>query len=373
MVQLKKNAGFETRPRACLAGVRPYQPGKPIGEVKRELGLKNVIKLASNENPLGPSPESVLAVRAALRGMSLYPEGASPALRDIIAGTLKVPRSSVIVGNGSDEIIRLLCLAFLEPSDNIVASEYGFIRFSQLAGLMGASVIKVPMRNWTHDLEAMAEAVNSDTKLLFVANPNNPTGTFNTSREVKRLLEKVPSRVLVVLDEAYHEYARMNARYPVSVPGLLGRHGNLVVLRTFSKAYGLAGYRVGYGIADPGVISWLDRIRMPFNVALPSQIAAEAAWNDAGFVKKSVALVERERAFLTRELRGLGLKAVPSVTNFIFIEAEMPGRELFQKLLLKGIIIRPLEEYGLTRHVRITIGTRPQNLMLLKALRTIIK
>jgi len=354
--------------RKCLAGIEPYRPGKPIGEVQRELGVKKIIKLASNENPLGPSPLSTAAVKKYLGKMELYPEGASPALRKALAKKLGVQYERVIAGNGSDEIIRLLCLAFLEPSDNVVVSEYAFIRFSQLASLMGASVKKVPMKNWRHDLGAMPDAVDKNTKMLFVANPNNPTGTYNTGREIKALLEKVPREVIIVLDEAYYEYAVENPDYLATVPEFLDKYPNLVVLRTFSKVYGLAGYRVGYAVADPGIVALLDRIRMPFNVALPSQIAAEAALADNAFVRRSVGLMRTEKPFVLKNLKKCGLTPLPSAANFIFAGVPCGGRELFNRLLSRGVIIRPLDEYKLSGHVRITVGNRAQNLKLISAL-----
>jgi histidinol-phosphate aminotransferase len=362
----------EILPRRCLRDVTPYAPGKSIASVQRELGLKHVIKLASNENPLGPSPKALAVYRRAEKMVSLYPEGASPELRQAIARFHRIQSDRVLVGNGSDELIRLVCEAFLEADSEGVTSQYAFIRFKQQALMMGARVIEVPMVDWTHDLDTMAKACSSRTKIVFVANPNNPTGTYNTADEVKRLLAAVPPTTLVVLDEAYAQYAAEWPEYPDSVGELVEAHENLVVLRTFSKVYGLAGLRVGYAVGNPEVLSWLDRIRMPFNVNLPAQQACIEALKDLAFVKKSLALVGAGREPLVAGLRDLGFSTMESATNFLFAKSPIAGRELFKSLLKQGVIIRPLDEYFLQDHVRITIGSRAQNKALLDALRRVL-
>lgn len=348
---------IESLPRPCLRQVTPYLPGKPIAEVQRELGIRKVHKLASNENPLGAAPRAVRELRRSIADTHLYPEGASPLLRHALARHLKVTPWQVIVGNGSDEIIRLLCEAFLSVDDEVVLSQYGFIRFRQQSLLMGARVIEVPMRDWTFDLETIGKTVSSRTKLVFIASPNNPTGTFNTREELEDLLKRIPSSVIVALDEAYFQFAAPHHDYPDGVRELLPKHPNLVVLRTFSKAYGLAGLRVGYGVADSELIGWLDRIRMPFNVSLPSQRAAEEALKDSAFVRRSVAYVEKHRATLSEGLRELDFRVVDSAANFVLAESPIPGKTLFKRLLNSGVIVRPLDEYGLHNHVRISVGT----------------
>jgi histidinol-phosphate aminotransferase len=363
---------FLISPRRAIRDAFPYQPGKSVASVQRELGLKSVVKLASNENPLGCAPRALAAYRKAEKLNALYPEGASPELRGALARFHKVAPESVIVGNGSDEIIRLLCEAFLEPDDEVVVSQHSFIRFKQQASMMGARVIEVPMTDWTHDLSLMAKATSPRAKLVFVANPNNPTGTFNTQDEIETLLAEAPKSALVVLDEAYWHYAQRISGYPKTLPELVSRHENLVVLRTFSKAYGLAGLRVGYGVGDPELVGWLDRIRMPFNVNLPAQLACIEALKDAAFVKRTVALNETQRELVVRALGDLGLGVGESATNFVFARAPLPGRELFKALLRQGVIVRPLDEYGLTQHVRISIGTPAQNKALLAALKQIL-
>ena len=359
-------------PRRALREVFPYQPGKSIASVQRELGLLSVVKLASNENPLGPSPRAMAAYRKAEKACGLYPEGTSPELRAALARFHQVEPESIIVGNGSDEIIRLLCEAFVDPEDEVVVSQHGFIRFKQQASMMGARVIEVPMTDWTHDLALMAKAASPRTKLVFVANPNNPTGTYNTLEEVEALLAAVPKTALVVLDEAYFQYAESIPGYPKSLPALVREHDNLVVMRTFSKAYGLAGLRVGYGVADPELTGWLDRIRMPFNVNLPAQRACLEALKDAAFVKRAVTANDSQRAVVARTLGEMGFGVGESATNFIFARSPLPGRELFKALLRQGVIVRPLDEYGLPHYIRVSIGTAAQNKALFAALKTVL-
>ena len=359
-------------PRGVLRNLASYVPGKSIAEVKRELGLSRVVKLASNENPLGSSPRARTAYRRAAASLALYPEGTSPLLREALERFHRVPPGSVIIGNGSDEIIRLLCETFLGPDDEAVLSQYGFLRFRQQAALMGARLREVPMSHWTHDLQAMARAAGPATKIIFVANPNNPTGTHNTAREVEEFVRAVPPHALLVFDEAYESYARVFPSYPDSLPALVTKNPNCVVLRTFSKAHGLAALRVGYGVARPEVIGWLDRARMPFNVSLPAQEACIAALGDKGFVRKSVGLVNRERGPLAAALRGRGFAVEEPSANFLFARSPLHGAELFSKLLRQGVIVRPLGEYGLEDHVRITVGAASQNKALVRAIDNVL-
>ncbi len=359
---------FRTPPRRALRDIFPYQTGKSIAAVRRELGLKTIIKLASNENPYGAAPRALAAYQKAGKTLELYPEGASPQLRLAVAQFHNVEPESVIIGSGSDEIIRLLCEAFLDAEDEAVVTQYGFIRFKQQAAMMGARVIEVPMTDWTHDLELTARAASPRTKIVFIANPNNPTGTFNRNDEIETLLEAIPKTAIVALDEAYFEYAQAIPGYPSSLPDLVRRHSNLVVMRTFSKAYGLAGLRVGYALGDPELIGWLDRIRMPFNVSLPAQIATIEALKDTAFLKRVVSLNDAQRASFVPALSDLGFGVGETATNFVFARSPIPGRELFKALVRQGLIIRPLDEYGLSGHVRISIGTAAQNKILLKAI-----
>ena len=362
---------IEKQVRTELRSAKPYLPGKPIQEVQRELGLKRVVKLASNESFLGPSPKALSAQRKAAKDVWLYPEGASPLLRRAAAGHAGVAEGQVIVGNGSDEIIRLLCETFAGRGDEVVCSDCGFIRFRQQSEMMGAKVVSVPMKNLKHDLFAMARSVTPKTKMMFVASPNNPTGTYNTRAEVSSLLRSLPKDCLLILDEAYYHYATGLEDYPESTLEFLPKHDNLIVLRTFSKAYGLAGLRVGLGFANAELVSWIDRIRMPFNVNLPAQAAALAALEDKAFLRRCVRETAKNREALASALEFMGLHCVPSTANFLCVETPIPGAELFRELLRRGVIVRPLDEYGLTRHVRISVGSAAQNKFLLLALKKI--
>jgi len=365
---------LEIKPRPCLGRIAAYVPGKSIASVEREFGLKRVVKLASNENPLGPSPKALNEFRKSAAKMFLYPEGRSPELREAVARFHDWDAAGVIVGNGSDEIIRLVCEAFLDPGDGAVFSQYAFLRFKQQALLMGAELREIPMKNWTHDLKAMAAGAQSGAKVAFIASPNNPTGTYNTEAELLEFLRSVPPSVVIILDEAYCQFAAARGDYPESLPDLVRRHPNLVVLRTLSKAYGLAGLRLGYGVGHPELIGWLDKIRMPFNVNLPAQKAAIAALADQAFVARSVALVRREGEKLARSLGDCGLDVVgASAANFLFVRSPLPGAVLFEALLRHGVIVRPLDEYGLSHHVRVSIGNSAQNRTLVSAVKKVLR
>jgi histidinol-phosphate aminotransferase len=364
---------LQKRVRPELRNAKPYLPGKPIQEVQRELGIKRVVKLASNESFLGPSPKALAALKKTAKNVWVYPEGASPLLRREAAADAGVKEDQVLVGNGSDEIIRLLCETLAGPGDEVVCSRYGFIRFKQQSEMMGAKVVEVPMKSdLRHDLPAMAKRVSGKTKMVFVATPNNPTGTYNTRAEVSALLRSLPKDCLLILDEAYYHYATGLKDYPESVREFLPKHKNLIVLRTFSKAYGLAGLRIGLGIANAELVSWIDRIRMPFNVNLPAQAAARAALKDKAFLRRCVRETAKNRTELAEALEFMGLRCVPSTANFLCVESPIPGAELFRELLQQGVIVRPLDEYGLDHHVRISVGSASQNRFLLLALKKIL-
>ncbi|MFA6091668.1 MAG: histidinol-phosphate transaminase [Elusimicrobiota bacterium] len=358
--------------RPCIRAVAPYFPGKPIAEVRRELGLKRIVKLASNENPLGASPKALRALKDSLGEVHLYPEGGSPLLRKAFARAHGLDCAQVIAGSGSDDILHILCEALLGPEDEVVLSQYSFLRYKHHAAVMGAKIIEVPMEDWTHDLKTMARAVSARTKLVFVTNPNNPTGTYNTLEEVRGLLKALPPSAILVLDEAYYDYAVEKGDYPRSLPDLVRRHQNLFVLRTFSKSYGLAGLRVGVGVGDPSLVAWLDRVRLPFNLTIPSQRAAEAALADSAFLRRSVRSCLSGRESLAKALRSMDFQVVDSAANFLFAQSPLPGRELFKALLRQGVIIRPLDEYGLASHVRVSVGTPEENRFFLAALKKVL-
>ena len=292
-----------------IARLRPYVPGKPIEEVQRELGLTDIIKLASNENPLGPSPRALEALAAAAGGVALYPEGSAPALRRAVSQATGMPEDMLVFGNGSDEVLHLLALTFLQPGDETVQGDPSFAMYEIYATQCDAIPILVPLQNFTHDLDAMADAITAKTRMVFLANPNNPTGTFVRRGAVERFLERIPRNVLVVFDEAYAEYVSDPDKPDLRPFVIEGR--NIVILHTFSKAYGLAGLRVGYGMMRPEIATLLNRVRSPFNVNLPAQAAAAAALGDTEHVARTVALNAEGRNYFYAEFERMGAELRP--------------------------------------------------------------
>jgi histidinol-phosphate aminotransferase len=366
--------------RPEVTGFEPYLPGKPIDEVRRELGLKTIVKLASNENALGASKKAVAAVRKESAGVFRYPEGPGTLLRRALAKHVGAKPSEMILGAGSDELIELLAKTFFKPGDEMITSSHTFIRYKMAGDLMGIPTVVVPTRGDAYDLEAIADRVNRRTQAIFIANPNNPTGTYAGKDEVRRFFAKLEAnpavtaeRPFIVFDEAYYEFSRGIARdYPDSMAWFRKSRLNVVILRTFSKVYGLAGLRVGYGVMRPEVIDAMDRVRPPFNVSNLAQSAALAALTDTAHVKKSVDLVRRELPFVVRELKKLGLEAVPSAANFVLVNvAPRKGKELFRELLKKGVIVRAMDEYDYPCHVRVSIGTPKQNRFFIQKLREV--
>ena len=353
-----------------IARLRPYVPGKPIEEVQRELGLTDVIKLASNENPLGPSPLALDALLQVASGVALYPEGSAPALRRAVSQATRMPEETLVFGNGSDEVLHLLSQTFLQPGDEIVQGDPSFAMYEIYATQANAVPILVPLRNFTHDLDAMASAVTEKTRMVFVANPNNPTGTLVRQTEVEKFLARIPPHILVVFDEAYDEYVSDPDKPDLRPFVLAGR--NLVILHTFSKAYGLAGLRVGYGITRPEIAEILNRVRSPFNVNLPAQAAAAAAIADSAHVARAVALNAEGRNYFYREFERMGLNFVPSEGNFVLVDVGRDSREVFEALQHKGVIVRSTYGMGLPRHIRVTTGTMPQNERFIAALQEVL-
>ncbi|MEK6710962.1 MAG: histidinol-phosphate transaminase [Nitrospinota bacterium] len=348
-----------------VAGITVYQPGKPIEEVERELGISHSIKLASNENPLGPSPRALEAVQRALAGLHRYPDGGGYYLKGALARHHGLTPEHFVLGNGTNEVLELLAHAYLDPGDPVVFSEGAFIVYLIVSQLSSCEMRTAPMRDFTHDLEAMAARVDEGTKAVFIANPNNPTGTAVGERALRRLLERVPERTLVVVDEAYCHFAHRED-YPDAVK-LLAEFPNLVALRTFSKVYGLAGLRVGYGVAHPEVISALERVREPFNVNSLALAAAEAALEDRAHVERTVRVNAEGREFFVRELAALGLPFVPTQGNFLMVEVG-DTKGVYERLLREGVIVRPVAGYGFPRHLRVSIGTSEENRRAVEAL-----
>lgn len=367
------NGAVENIARRIL-DLKPYQPGKPIEEVKRELGLTGeIIKLASNENPLGPSPAALAALETALPKLALYPDGGCHDLRAAVAEKLGVPGDWLVFGNGSDEVITLLGLTFLQPGDEVVIADPTFVLYEAAATLNGARPVAVPLTRpgLVHDLAAMAGAFTPRTRMVFVANPHNPSGTIVSRRAVDDLLSRLPPRALLVLDEAYQEYVADVPDHPHALDYV--KDGAPVVgLRTFSKMYGLAGLRVGYGVADSRVIRLLNQPRSPFNVNLAAQIAATAAVNDDAFVAETRRVNAAGQQTLEAAFDRLGLPYAESHANFILVDVERPCRPVFDALLRQGVIVRTGDVFGLPTHVRVTIGTEAQNARFLSALENVL-
>lgn len=367
--------------RSAIKQLELYKPGKPIEELKREipsLRHKKIIKLASNENPVGPSPKALAALHRALGDIHRYPESASPLLRQKLAERHEIGADQIIAGSGADELLRMVCETLLDAGDRVVVSQFAFSRFRQNAKIMDARVSEIPMKNYTHDLRAMAEeALRQKAKIIFIANPNNPTGTFNTQKELREFFRLLgPEGPWVVLDEAYSDFARdaFPDLYPETLPDFLRVYAKLIIARTFSKIVGLAGLRAAYAVASAGLIKAMNRARLIFNVNSLAQIAAGAALEDFRHIQRTLKAVKEGREFLIRELKDFGFEVVePNAANFLFARApRLSGKELFARLLREGIIIRPLEEPGLKNHVRISIGTFAENKALISALKKIL-
>ncbi|HZI83616.1 MAG TPA: histidinol-phosphate transaminase [Casimicrobiaceae bacterium] len=347
--------------------IAPYVPGKPIEELAREYGLaeERIVKLASNENPRGPSPRAREAIIAACAGITRYPDGNGFALKSALATHYGVSREQIVLGNGSNDVLELATQAFLRPGDEAVYSQHAFAVYPLATQARGAIGIEVPARNFGHDLDAMARAVTFRTRIVFVANPNNPTGTWLAAPRLREFLAALPRDRLVVLDEAYDEYLGPGERSPSM--GWIAEHPNLIVSRTFSKAYGLAGLRVGFGIMDPGVADMLNRVRQPFNVSSVAQAAALAALADAQYVAESAELNRAGFAQLASALDAMGVAYVPSHANFLLVHVG-DGARVFEALLRQGVIVRPVANYGLPEHVRVTVGLPEENRRFLAAL-----
>ncbi|MDD2498934.1 MAG: histidinol-phosphate transaminase [Desulfitobacteriaceae bacterium] len=360
-----------TKIRDCIMSIKPYTPGKPIEEVEREYGLAEVIKMASNESPLGPSPKAIEALREAAAKVHIYPDGRCYYLKQELEKYLDIEEKNIIVGNGSDEIIKLLAETYLNPGDEVIMANPSFSEYAFAAQLMGAKIVEVPVNeDYTHDLAAMAKAVTEKTKIVFICNPNNPTGTLVTKEEVGRFLKTVPDEVIVVLDEAYAEYVE-DQNYPDSIEYVKNEE-NVVVLRTFSKIYGLAGLRAGYGIAREDIINLLNRVREPFNVNSMAQCAAIAGLKDKEHLEASFSLNSEGKRFLYDRFKEMGLSYVPTEANFIFVDLAADCREVFTAMLKKGVIVRTGDIFGYPTFIRVTIGTVDQNERFIATLKEVL-
>ena len=351
-----------------LANLPVYQPGRPLEEVARELGLPlgGLIKLASNENPLGPSPKAVEAMQQTASQIHLYPDGNAFYLRNAMAERLGVDANQLIFGNGSNEIIEFVAHALLGPGTNIVVSQYCFAIYPIVAHLTGADCIAVPAKDYGHNLPAMREAITPDTRIVFVANPNNPTGTVHTADAIEAVLNRIPENVLVVLDEAYCEYLT-GEQYPDGVE-LLARFPNLIVCRTFSKAWGLAALRVGYSISSPAIADILNRVRQPFNVDTVALSAATAVLEDEDYLQRSRDVNTAGLRQLQEAFDRMGLSYIPSAGNFVAVEVGEQAMGVYQSLLAHGVIVRPIGGYGMPRHLRVSVGLPEENERFIDAL-----
>ena len=348
-----------------------YPPGKPIDEVKREYGItEDIVKLASNENCLGPSPLAVKAARESLSAVHRYPDNGCYYLKEKIAKKYGIEPSQIIPGHGSNEIIQLIVSAFLLADEEVITSEQTFILYPIMSNARGAKVIEVPLKNFTYDLQAIAKQITGKTKLIFISNPNNPTGTSVDAGDFRAFMAHVPVEVIVVIDEAYAEYVA-TADYPDSLE-YLRQNRNIIILRTFSKAYGLAGLRVGYGLSTARLITYMERVRVPFNVSHVAQVAACAALDDAGHIKRSQENNQAGIARICSALNGMGISFVPTQTNFLLIKLGARAEEIYKTLLQEGVIIRSMASYGLKDYVRVTIGMPEENERFIGLLKKII-
>eukprot|EP00996_Jenningsia_fusiforme_P007093 NODE_928_length_1816_cov_23.816638_g816_i0.p1 GENE.NODE_928_length_1816_cov_23.816638_g816_i0~~NODE_928_length_1816_cov_23.816638_g816_i0.p1 ORF type:complete len:394 (-),score=75.91 NODE_928_length_1816_cov_23.816638_g816_i0:513-1694(-) len=362
-----------------VRGLQPYVPGKPIEELEREFGISNVVKLASNENPLPVSSAVSKAVQAALEGIQLYPDASGYHLRRAIAESVDVDPEMIMMGNGSNDVLCLIAETFLSPNVEAIYAEYSFVVYRiavQAASARARVAAAHPSYHATqplgHNLETMRELIGPQTRIVFIANPNNPTGTWLTGHEIREFLQNVPRHVIVVIDEAYSEYAEGSAPgYENSIP-LIEEFPNVIVVRTFSKAYGLAGLRIGFGVSHPDIIELLNRVRQPFNVSNVGQAAAIAALEDKAFIDETRRVNTEGMAQLRAGFAELGIKALPSCGNFLLIDLGKPVLPYYERLLLEGIILRPVINYGLPNHLRVTVGLPEQNARVLEAFKTIL-
>jgi histidinol-phosphate aminotransferase len=358
-----------------IRAIAPYQPGKPIAELAREMGLNeaDIVKLASNENPLGISPKARIAIYAAIDELALYPDGNGFELKSAIAQKLDVALNQIVLGNGSNDVLELVARAFLAPGASAVYSQHAFAVYPLATQATGAAGIEVPALNFGHDLVAMRAAIRADTRVVFIANPNNPTGTLLGTAELYAFLKSVPQQVVVVLDEAYGEFLDADLQAPAVA--WVAEFPNLVLTRTFSKAYGLAGLRVGFALAQTELAGMLNRVRQPFNVNSLALCAAAAALNDADFIAESKRVNDAGMAQLTQGVQAMGLEFIPSFGNFVCVKVAVSGHraaQVFQELLQRGVIVRPVGNYGMPDYLRVSIGLPAQNARFLTTLAEIL-
>ena len=361
---------IENKARPQIFNLKPYVPGKPIEEVQRELGIDDIIKLASNENPLGPSPLGKKAFSEAVDKLHIYPDANCFRLKQKLSQMLNYDPQGLLVGNGSDELLKLLAETFLNPGDEIIFAQPSFAEYEFTATIMGATSIKVPLIDFKHDLNAMLAAINPRTKMVYICNPNNPTGTIVSDQEIDSFMARVPKDVLIIFDEAYYEYVE-SPQYASGIKYVKdGR--NAVVLHTFSKIYGLAALRVGYGITTPAIAAAVERVTEPFNVNTPAQVAATAALDDKEHLEQSRIVNQAGKNYLYKEFEKLQLKYLKTDANFIFVDTGKDSQEVFQALLKQGVIIRSGDIFGYPTYIRVTVGNEKENARFIEGLKKIL-
>jgi len=358
------------KPNEFVKDLIPYVPGKPVEELERELGIRDAVKIASNENPIGPSPMALRAVSEALTKINRYPDGDVFYLKHKLSGMLGVKPGNLIFGNGSNEVIEIVARTFMKPGDEAVMGEFAFIVFPIVAQAVGAKAIISPMPDLTHNLRDMLSRITPKTKAVFIANPNNPTGTMVRRDELEWFLERVPEDIIVLVDEAYFDYVD-DPDYPNSLDyQKLGK--SIITVRTFSKIYGLAGLRLGFGVSSEEIISYMNRVREPFNVNSLAQVAALAALDDREHVERSREINEEGLDYLSRELKKMNLPFAPSFTNFILVDLGSDPIPVYNALLREGVIVRPVGGYGLKTHLRVTVGLPEENERFIKAIKKVL-
>ena len=353
-----------------ITELSPYQPGKPVEELERELGISNIIKLASNENPRGLPPAVIETLNASAEELPRYPDGSAYLLKRRLQDHLGIDAARMTIGNGSNDVLELLARVFLGPGLESVVSEHSFVVYPLVTKALGASLRQVPARNYGQDLEATLAAISHNTRMVFIANPNNPTGTWVDRASLTNFLDQVPDNVIVVLDEAYFEYVQ-EPDYPNGLE-LVEKYDNLVVSRTFSKAYGLAGLRIGYAVSHPDIADLMNRVRQPFNVNSQSLAAAYVALEERDYIDETVRMNSEGMAFLTQTCDQMGLDYIPSVGNFLTVDFGRDAAPIYEALLHEGVIVRPIGVYGLPHHLRVTIGLPEENARFVDALRKVL-
>jgi len=362
---------IKTKARPEIFTLKPYIPGKPIEEVKRELGIDDIIKMASNENPMGASPKAIKAIGEVLKQIHLYPDANCFYLKEKLSSYLGVPTDSLLIGNGSDELLKLIAETFLSPSDKVIFADPSFVEYEFTAKIMGAECIAVPLVDFKYDTDSILKEIDEKTKIVYICNPNNPTGTVLTEKEIDEFMAKISDDILVIFDEAYYEFAND----PEFKSGLkfINQNKNVIVLRTFSKIYGLAALRIGYAITTQEIAAAVERVTEPFNVNMLAQVGAAAALDDIEHIKNTHEENTRGKNFLYQEFTEMGLKFVKTEANFIFVDTGKDSKEVFEKLMQKGIIIRPGFVFGYPTFIRVTIGSEEENKRFIDSLKLVLE